>query len=43
MNILFEAVIESTEESVLNALFAAETMVGFEGRKVFQFPVEKLK
>lgn len=38
MNILFDAVIEATEESVVNALVAAETMVGFEGRKVFEFP-----
>lgn len=38
MNILFDAVIDATEESVVNALVAAETMVGFEGRKVFGFP-----
>ena len=34
-NELFDAVIEATEEAILNALLAAETMTGREGNTVY--------
>lgn len=39
---LFEAVIEATEESIWNALCAAETMTGREGRISHAIPLERL-
>lgn len=42
MTPLFLAVIEATEEAILNSLFAAETMTGYGGRKVSALPVEKV-
>jgi D-aminopeptidase len=41
VNLLFEAVIEATEEALINSLFAAETMTGNKGRKVEALPVNK--
>ncbi|MCJ7449664.1 MAG: P1 family peptidase [Bacteroidales bacterium] len=41
MDILFEAVIEATEEAIINSLFAAETMVGKGNVRVESLPVEK--
>ena len=38
----FEAAADATEEAIVNALVAAETMVGFEGRRVSSIPVERL-
>jgi D-aminopeptidase len=38
----FEAVADATEEAILNALCAAETMVGFEGRVVHALPLDAL-
>jgi D-aminopeptidase len=35
INPLFEAVVDATEEAILNALLAAETMTGREGRTVY--------
>lgn len=35
---LFQAVIEATEEAILNSLWAAETMTGFQGRTVPALP-----
>ncbi|WP_224489976.1 P1 family peptidase [Robertkochia flava] len=40
MTPLFEAVIEATEEAILNSLFAAETMVGKDGLKIESLPKE---
>jgi D-aminopeptidase len=34
-NELFYAVIEATEEAILNALLAAETMTGRDGNRVY--------
>lgn len=34
MNLLFEATIQSVEEAIINAMIAAETMVGFKGTRV---------
>ena len=39
---LFLAVIEASEEAILNSLFQAETMTGFRGRRVEALPVERL-
>lgn len=41
MSPLFMAVIEATEEAILNALFAAESMKGRNGHIVNELPVEK--
>lgn len=39
----FEAVAEATQEAILNALTAAETMTGFMGRTAHALPLEELK
>ncbi len=39
---LFEAVVQATEEAVLNALVAARTMTGRDGHRSPGFPVERL-
>jgi D-aminopeptidase len=38
---LYEAVVEATEESVVNALFRAHTTVGREGHTLFALPIER--
>lgn len=40
---LFDGVIEATEEAILNALCAGETMVGYKGRTVYELPLDELK
>ncbi len=40
---LFHAVAEAVEESILNALTAAETMTGFQGRTVHALPLDELQ
>ncbi len=42
MTPLFMAVIEATEEAIINSLFAAEDMTGKEGRMVPKLPVENV-
>jgi D-aminopeptidase len=42
-NPLFEAVVQATEEAVVNALVAAETMVGRDGHKVLALPHDRLR
>jgi len=42
MNPLFQAAAEATEEAILNALVAAETMTGHNGRTVHALPHDKL-
>lgn len=42
INKLFEATVQSVEESVLNAMVAAETMEGFNGNKAFALPQDKV-
>jgi D-aminopeptidase len=39
---LFLAVVEATEEAVLNSLFAADTMTGFQDRTIESLPIEKV-
>lgn len=41
LDLLFEAVIEATEEAIINSLFAAETLSGFENTKVEALPIDK--
>jgi L-aminopeptidase/D-esterase-like protein len=38
MNPLFEATIQATEEAIINAMVAAETMVGINGNKSYALP-----
>ncbi len=40
---LFKAVAQATEEAIINALIAAETMTGINGNKVFSLPHDQLK
>jgi D-aminopeptidase len=39
---LFDAVIEATEEAIVNAMIAAETMVGRDGRTAHALPHDRL-
>jgi D-aminopeptidase len=43
MNPLYEAVIDATEEAILNSLFAAEDMVGSNGRRAQAIPAKRVK
>jgi D-aminopeptidase len=42
LNIFFRAVIESVEESILNALTGAETMTGYKGHTAFALPIDDM-
>ena len=42
MNPLFEAVVQATEEAIINAMFAAETMTGINGNKVEALPLDRV-
>ncbi len=42
MTPLFEAVVEATEEAIVNALCAATTMVGIDGRTAYALPLDEL-
>jgi len=43
LNIFFEAVAEAVEEAILNALTAAETMTGWQGRTAYALPLDALQ
>lgn len=43
LNPLFEATVEATEEAVVNAMVAAETMSGVNGNTVYAIPHERLR
>src|SRR3954469_4091573 len=43
MNPLFEATVEATEEAIVNALVAAETMTGVDGHRVDALPHDRLR
>jgi L-aminopeptidase/D-esterase-like protein len=43
MNPLFDATVQATEEAIINALVAAETMVGRDGHTAIALPQERLK
>ncbi len=40
---LFEAVVQATEEAIINTLVAADTMTGADGFRVFALPHERLR
>jgi D-aminopeptidase len=42
MNPLFYATVQATEEAILNALLAAETMTGADDSRVYALPVDRL-
>jgi D-aminopeptidase len=42
MTVMFDAVVEATEESIVNALLAAETMIGRDGVTAHALPPERL-
>ncbi len=43
LNPVFEAAVQATEEAILNALMAAETMTGFNGHRVAALPQDRLR
>lgn len=43
MSVLFTATVQATEEAIVNALVAAETMVGRDGHRVEAIPHERLR
>ena len=43
MNALFEATVQATEEAIINALVAAETMTGIDDHKVIALPHDRVK
>jgi L-aminopeptidase/D-esterase-like protein len=42
INPLFDATVQATEEAILNALLAAETMTGAAGLRVYALPHDRL-
>ena len=40
---LFHAVVDATEEAILNAMVAAETMVGINGNTLFALPRDQVR
>jgi L-aminopeptidase/D-esterase-like protein len=43
MNPLFTATVQATEEAIVNALVAGETMVGIDGHRVLGLPHDRLR
>ncbi len=43
INHLFEATIQATEEAIINALIAAETMTGINGNTIYALPHDRLR
>jgi D-aminopeptidase len=43
LNPFFEAVAEAVEESILNSLTMAETMIGYKGRVAYELPLDELQ
>jgi L-aminopeptidase/D-esterase-like protein len=43
LNPVFSATVEATEEAIINAMVAAETMTGIENHKVIALPQDKLR
>ena len=43
INPVFSATVEATEEAIINAMVAAETMIGIENHKVIALPHDKLR
>jgi L-aminopeptidase/D-esterase-like protein len=43
MNPIFQATVEATEEAIVNALVAAETMTGRDGHRIMALPHDRLR
>ena len=43
MNPIFEATVQATEEAIVNALLAAETMTGYLDHKAIALPHDRLR
>lgn len=43
LNPLYEAIVDATEEAILNSMFAAEEMVGIYGRRAQAIPVPRVR
>jgi D-aminopeptidase len=43
INAIFEATVQATEEAIINALVAAETMTGVDDHRVLELPHDRLK
>lgn len=43
LNALFEATVQATEEAIVNALVAAETMTGINGQTIYALPHDRLR
>jgi L-aminopeptidase/D-esterase-like protein len=43
INLVFEATVQATEEAILNALAAAETLTGINGNTVYALPHDRLR
>jgi D-aminopeptidase len=43
LNPVYKATVEATEEAVVNALFAAETMTGYKGHVRYALPLDQVK
>jgi D-aminopeptidase len=43
LNPVFEAVVQATEEAIVNAMVGAETMTGVKGTRVYALPQDKLQ
>ena len=43
MNPLFKATVHATEEAIINALVAAEDMIGVNGNTVYALPHDRLR
>jgi D-aminopeptidase len=43
MNPLYEAIVDATEEAILNSMFAAEEMIGINGRRAQAIPIDRVR
>ena len=43
INPIFEATVQATEEAIVNAMVAAETMTGADGIRVYALPHDRLR
>jgi L-aminopeptidase/D-esterase-like protein len=43
INALFYATVQATEEAIINAMLAAETMTGANDNRVYALPVDRLR
>jgi L-aminopeptidase/D-esterase-like protein len=43
MDRIYKAAVQATEEAIINALMAAETMEGINGNTLYEIPKDKLR